>query len=49
MHQPRHIYSSAADRRTGRRWTRRRRSPWLPAGLLVAAALTAAELLRGIA
>jgi hypothetical protein len=49
MHQPRYIYASAADRRTGRRWTRRRRiSPWLPAGVVTVLVLAAAELLRGL-
>jgi hypothetical protein len=51
MRQPRHIYASAADRRTGRRWTRRRRSLRLPAGALACAAalaLAASELLRGV-
>jgi hypothetical protein len=49
MPPPRQIYASAASRRSGRRWTSRRRpGRWVPAGLL--AALTAgavlAELLR---
>jgi hypothetical protein len=50
MEQPRHIYASAADRRTGRRWRRRRRSFRLPAGALLCGAtlvLIATELLRG--
>jgi hypothetical protein len=48
LHQPRHIYASAADRRSGRRWTRRRRLRWLPAGALTFAGLAALaiELLR---
>jgi hypothetical protein len=48
MHPPRQIYASAADRRTGRRWTRRRRTPWLPAGAVIALVLVAGELLRGV-
>jgi hypothetical protein len=48
MHPPRQIYASAADRRTGRRWTRRRRIPWLPAGLVATMAIVAGELLRGL-
>jgi hypothetical protein len=49
MQPPRHIYASAADRRTGRRWSRRRRPHWVPAWMLacgVAVALLAGELLR---
>ena len=34
VHQPRQIYASTADRRHGRRWTRRHRSYWLPAVVL---------------
>jgi hypothetical protein len=46
---PRHIYASTADRRTGRRWSRRRRTAWVPAWMLaggVVLALLAGELLR---
>jgi hypothetical protein len=49
MNPPRHIYASAADRRTGRRWSRRRRPHWAPAWMLVGGivvALLAGELLR---
>jgi len=53
MAPPRHIYASAASRGSGRRWTRRRRSPrrapLVSAGLLAAVAAVAAlagELLR---
>jgi hypothetical protein len=44
---PRYIYASTADRRTGRRWSRRRRGvpAWMLAGG-IAAALLAGELLR---
>jgi len=48
VHQPRQIYASTADRRHGRRWTRRHRSYWLPAAVL-ALALVAGEALRGLA
>jgi len=48
VQQPRQIYASAADRRHGRRWARRQRSYWLPAGVL-ALALIAGEALRGLA
>jgi hypothetical protein len=47
---PRQIYASAADRRSGRRW-RRRRHPWVPAALLAGAAtvaVVAGEILRSI-
>ncbi|HWM11285.1 MAG TPA: hypothetical protein VNO82_18145 [Solirubrobacteraceae bacterium] len=46
MHQPRHIYASAADRRHGRRWTRRHRPVWVPAAAVLALALAAGEALR---
>jgi hypothetical protein len=44
---PRYIYASTADRRSGRRWSRRRRTvpAWMLAGG-VCAALLAGELLR---
>jgi hypothetical protein len=45
VHQPRQIYASAADRRHGRRWTRRHRPLWVPAAVL-ALALAAGEALR---
>ena len=48
---PRQIYASAADRRSGRRWTRRRRHPWVPAALLAGAVtvvVVAGEVLRSI-
>ena len=48
---PRQIYASAADRRSGRRWTRRHRHMWLPPVLLAGAgalALAASEMLRSI-
>jgi hypothetical protein len=48
VHQPRQIYASTADRRRGRRWTRRHRSYRLPAGVL-ALALVAGEALRTLA
>jgi hypothetical protein len=48
VHQPRQIYASTADRRHGRRWTRRHRSYRLPAGVL-ALALVAGEALRSLA
>jgi hypothetical protein len=48
VQQPRQIYASAADRRHGRRWTRRHRSYWLPAGVL-ALAIAAGEALRNLA
>jgi hypothetical protein len=48
VHQPRQIYASAADRRHGRRWARRHRSYWVPAGVL-AVALAAGEALRSFA
>jgi hypothetical protein len=47
---PRQIYASAADRRSGRRW-RRRRHPWVPAAVLAGAAtvaVVAGEVLRSI-
>ena len=46
--QPRQIYASTADRRHGRRWTRRHRSYWVPAAVL-ALALVAGEALRSLA
>jgi hypothetical protein len=49
VHQPRQIYASAADRRSGRRWSRRHRPAWVPAALLAGAttvALAAGEVLR---
>jgi hypothetical protein len=47
VHQPRQIYASTADRRHGRRWTRRHRSwYWLPAAIVTAALL---EALRSLA
>jgi hypothetical protein len=48
VQQPRHIYASSADRRTGRRWSRRRRPAWVPWMLAcgIAAALLAGELIR---
>jgi hypothetical protein len=49
MQPPRHIYASAADRRTGRRWSRRRRPHLAPAWVLaggITVALLAGELLR---
>jgi hypothetical protein len=53
MTQPRQIYASAASRRSGRRWTtRRRRDPWLLvtlAGTVGAVAVLVGELLRGLA
>jgi len=48
VQQPRQIYASAADRRHGRRWARRHRSYWLPAGVL-ALAIAAGEALRSLA
>jgi hypothetical protein len=48
---PRQIYASAADRRSGRRWTRRHRPIWVPAALLAGAttvALAAGEVLRSL-
>jgi len=48
VRQPRQIYASTADRRHGRRWTRRHRSYWVPATLL-ALALAAGEALRSLA
>jgi hypothetical protein len=47
-HQPRQIYASTADRRHGRRWTRRHRSYWPPVAVL-ALALVAGEALRNLA
>jgi hypothetical protein len=47
VQQPRQIYASTADRRHGRRWTRRQRSSyWLPAAIVMIAAL---EALRSLA
>jgi hypothetical protein len=48
VQQPRQIYASTADRRHGRRWTRRHRSVsyWLPAAILTVAVL---EALRSFA
>jgi hypothetical protein len=48
VHQPRQIYASTADRRHGRRWTRRHRSYWPPAAVL-ALTLVAGEALRNLA
>jgi hypothetical protein len=48
VHQPRQIYASTADRRHGRRWTRRHRSYWLPAAVLTLAVI-AGEALRSLA
>jgi hypothetical protein len=51
VHPPRQIYASAADRRSGRRWTRRHRHAWLLPVLLASAAgvaLAASEMLRSI-
>jgi hypothetical protein len=47
-HQPRQIYASTADRRHGRRWTRRHRPYRVPAAVL-ALALAAGEALRSLA
>jgi hypothetical protein len=47
VQQPRQIYASTADRRHGRRWTRRHRwSYWLPAAVVTVALL---EALRSLA
>jgi hypothetical protein len=48
VQQPRQIYASTADRRHGRRWTRRHRSSmyWLPGAVLTLAVL---EALRSLA
>jgi hypothetical protein len=46
VQQPRQIYASTADRRHGRRWTRRHRPYWIPAAVL---ALVLAETLRNLA
>jgi hypothetical protein len=51
VHQPRQIYASAADRRSGRRWSRRHRHPWLTSIVLAGAAgvaLAASEMLRSL-
>jgi len=51
MHPPRQIYASAADRRSGRRWTRRHRHTWLAPVVLAGAAavaVAASEMLRSI-
>ena len=49
VHPPRQIYASAADRRTGRRWTRRPHRPfWVPAALVAGATMVALEVLRSI-
>lgn len=48
VHQPRQIYTSTADRRHGRRWTRRHRPYWVP-GAVLALALVAGEALRSVA
>jgi hypothetical protein len=47
VHPPRQIYASAADRRHGRRWTRRHRPHWMPVAVL-ALALAAGEALRSL-
>jgi hypothetical protein len=46
--QPRQIYASTADRRHGRRWTRRHRSYWVPA-VVLAVVVIAGEALRSLA
>jgi uncharacterized membrane protein len=48
VHQPRQIYASAADRRTGRRWSRRHRPVWIPVTLVTVLALAAGEVLRSL-
>jgi hypothetical protein len=51
VHPPREIYASTADRRRGRRWSRRHRPRWLPALLIAGAttvALAAGEVLRSL-
>jgi hypothetical protein len=49
VHQPRQIYASAADRRHGRRWTRRHRSHWMPTAVVALALVLAGEALRSLA
>ena len=48
VRQPRQIYASTADRRHGRRWTRRHRSYLVPV-VVLAVALVAGEALRNLA
>jgi hypothetical protein len=48
---PRQIYASAADRHSGRRWSRRHRPAWVPAALVAGAmtvALAAGEVLHSL-
>jgi hypothetical protein len=48
VNQPRQIYASAADRRSGRRWSRRHRPVWIPVAVL-GLAVVAGEALRSLA
>jgi hypothetical protein len=48
VNQPRQIYASAADRRSGRRWSRRHRPIWIPAALL-GLVVVIGETLRSLA
>jgi hypothetical protein len=48
VNQPRQIYASAADRRSGRRWSRRQRPIWIPAAVL-GLAVVIGETLRSFA